>query len=197
MSLQRSHRLVAEAGKQLPAQLRTHLDGEVASQLGDVLRPLHQRRQVDYVETEPVQQVGAKFPGSGQGLQVRIGGSDHPHIHLQGLLATQALEFPVFYQPQQLLLQPQGHGAQLVQEQGATIRAFKAALANPGRASEGAGLVTEQLRFQQRIRQRGAVDLDERGFPARRQEVQALRRQLFTRASSSQDKYRTVDTGQP
>ena len=55
-----------------------------------------------------------------------------------------------------------GHVADLVEKQRAAVGQLEAARAVRDGAGEGALLVAEQLRLEQRLRQRGAVDLDER-----------------------------------
>src|ERR1051325_1088127 len=62
----------------------------------------------------------------------------------------------------ELRLQVRRHLANLVEEQRAALRHFEQTLFVERRAGERALLVAEQLRFDQILRDRGAVDLDER-----------------------------------
>ena len=67
--------------------------------------------------------------------------------------------------PEQLGLQLERQGADLVEEQGAAVRQLEQARLGGDRAGEGALLVAEQLALEQVGRDRGAVDLDERLAP--------------------------------
>lgn len=67
------------------------------------------------------------------------------------------------------------------------------ALALPGGAGEGSGLVTEQLGFQQRFTHGGAVNLEEILFPAPGEKVQARRHQFLAGAALADDQYRFIE----
>ena len=80
---------------------------------------------------------------------------------------------------QQLDLRARRHLADLVEKQRAALGLLEqAALARFG-AGECAALVAEQLAFQQIVRQRAAVDRNERKIAARAQVVERARGQLL------------------
>ena len=80
----------------------------------------------------------------------------------QRLVRAQRLNCSLLQHAQQLGLRRQRHLGHLVQQQRPAVRGAETAVAPADRAGEGATLVTEQLRFQQRVRKGGAVDGHER-----------------------------------
>ena len=90
---------------------------------------------MNHVKAQSVEQVLAKLPFAGKRFKVGVGGAHDPDIDLQGTLASEALEFAILHDSQQLFLQPQRHGGQFIEKQGAALSALKA----PGMAATGAG----------------------------------------------------------
>ena len=76
-----------------------------------------------------------------------------------------------------------GNRAELVEHERAAVRLLEAADVRARGARECAGLMAEQLRLEQRLREGGAVDLDQRLFPARRKVMQARGDELFAGAA--------------
>ena len=93
------------------------------------------------------------------------------------------MKLAVLDHAQDLFLHPQRDRAELVEHERAAVRLFEAADVGADRARERAGLVAEELRLEQRLGQRGAVDLDDRLLPARRQIMQARCDELLARAA--------------
>ena len=122
---------------------------------------LAQRRQIDAEHAQPVEQVGAETAGGHQVAQRSVAGADHPHIHLARLRGAHAPHFAALQHAQQARLKRRAGGGQFVQEQRAAVGRFEQAAALHGRAGEGAARVAEQLRFQQRIGEAGAVHREE------------------------------------
>src|SRR5690606_29108373 len=74
-------------------------------------------------------------------------------------------------------------------------RAFEVALLLAGGTGEGAALMSEQLVFQQRLTEGGAVDLEKVLLPAPRQVVQPGGYQLLAGAALSDNQHRLVERG--
>src|SRR5690349_21067335 len=93
--------------------------------------------------------------------QIAIGGREYPHIHLDRCRAAKSVDLLLLQGAHQLGLQTHIHLADLVKQQRAAICGFE--LADPSRhgTREGALLVAEQLRLQQIVRDRRAVQGDE------------------------------------
>src|SRR3546814_10753953 len=83
-------------------------------------------------------------------LEVLVGGGDHAHVDPDQLAPAHAEELVLGQHPQQPGLQRQRHVADFVEEQRAAVGLLEAADMAFGCAGERAGLVAEQLAFQQR-----------------------------------------------
>src|SRR4030095_11873610 len=68
---------------------------------------------------------------------------------------------PLLQRPEELRLQRRGELADLVEEAGSAGGGLEQPAAGRDRSGEGTALVPEQLRLEQRLRQRRAVDDDE------------------------------------
>jgi hypothetical protein len=88
---------------------------------------------------------------------------------------------------EQLHLDLFGDLADLVEEQRAAVGQLEPAGSRRHGAGEGPALVAEELAFDQTGRDRGAVDLDERGGAARRAEVQRAGDELLAGAALAGD----------
>ena len=77
---------------------------------------------------------------------------------LIGVRVADALELALLQHAQQLRLQRRAHRPDLVEEQRAPVRLLEPALAGADGAGERAAHVAEQLRLEQRLGNRAAVD---------------------------------------
>src|SRR5262249_30213457 len=100
---------------------------------------------------------------------------------------SQALVLAVLEDAQQLRLHGEAHLPDLVEEEDAAVRLVEATGARRERAGEGALLVSEELRFEERIRERRAVERDERAGGARRALVDEARDDLLAGAGLAGD----------
>ena len=135
---------------------------EVAGEQFDIAGALAQRRQFDAQHAQPVVQVGAETAGGHQVAQRSVAGADHAHVHAARLRGAHAPHFAALQHAQQALLKRRAGGGQLVQEERAAIGGFEESRAFPGGAGKGAARVSEELGFQQRVGEAGAVDAEER-----------------------------------
>src|SRR5690606_23138635 len=90
----------------------------------------------------------------------------------------------------QLRLQRERHVADLVEEQGAAVGDLDLAGRLAHGARERALLEAEQLRLEQRLRDRGAVDRNERLLRARAQVVDRAREELLAGAALAEQQRR-------
>ncbi len=116
----------------------------------------------------------------------------HPHVDLDRLLAADALELLLLQRAQQLHLHRRRHVADLVEEQRPAVGELEPPELLLDRTGERALLVAEQLALEQRLGQRGAVDLDERAVRAPAQAVDRARDQLLARAGLARDEHGRV-----
>ena len=108
-----------------------------------------------------------------------MGRRDDPHVDLHRVVAAERLDRPFLQHPQQLGLRRLRQLRDLVEKQRAAVRRLEPAVAAGGGVGERAALVTEQLGFDQGVRERGAVDRHERLRPALAPLVDRARDQLL------------------
>ena len=168
---------------------------EVRREQRDVLAPLAQRRHVQREHGQAVVEVGAEATALDLAGEVAVGGGDHPHVDVVRAVGADALDLAALQRAQQLGLQRQRQLADLVEEQRAPVGHLELARPVAQRAGEGARHVAEQLALGDRLRQRRAVDVDQRLFAPRRQGVHVLRDQLLADAGLAGDEHRQVGGG--
>ena len=121
--------------------------------------------------------------------------ADDPDIGAYGVVAADALQFPIFDDPKDLLLYPGRSIGQFVQEQAALVGQLKAPQSPPAGAGECACLMSKKLGLQQGFRQRRAIQLHKRAVPAPGEIMDACRDQFFARAALANHQDRPVQRG--
>src|SRR5208282_1159651 len=114
-------------------------------------------------------------------------GDDDPHIHGDGALAADALDFTFFEHTQQLGLHGERHVADFVEENSPVLGLFEFAEMAAGGAGERSFFVAEQFGFNQLRRNRRAVQRDERSAGPRTALMQRARHQFFSRAGLAEN----------
>ena len=120
---------------------------------------------MDLEHVEAVVEVLAKLPLLERGLEVAVGGGDDAHVGLQSAGTADALELALLEDAQELRLQERAHLGDLVEEERAAGGLLDATDLARDRAGERALLVAEQLRLEELLGQRGAVDRHQRLGP--------------------------------
>src|SRR6185295_974982 len=92
------------------------------------------------------------------GLEILVRGRDDANVDLDRLLRADALKRLLLQDAQNLGLRLQAHVADLVEEERAGVGQLEFSLAVLDRAGERSLLVAEELRFDELLRNRGAVD---------------------------------------
>ena len=100
-----------------------------------------------------------------------------------GAIGADLLQLAGFEEPQQQTLHPQRHLADFVEEDGAAVGHLELALLVAIGAGEAALDVAEELRFEQRFGQAGAVDGDHRARGARAALMDGVRHELLADAA--------------
>ena len=124
---------------------------------------------VEHVQT--IVEVGAELALRHRIVQVPVGGGDHAHVGVDRARAAQAHELALLQHAQELRLRGGRHLGDFVEKQHAARRQLNLSGLGLLRAGEGAALESEQLRFEQLLRQSGAIDRDERPAAPRRAAV--------------------------
>ena len=129
----------------LHGQLQGGAAEEVAGEGGDVFATVRHARDVDADHVEAVEQVLTEFTRMHQGFQVLVGGRDDAHIHLDRRMPAHTVELAVSQHAQQASLGIGRHVADLIEEQRAAVRLFKASATQVGCPGERAFFMAEQL----------------------------------------------------
>ncbi len=162
----------------------------------DVVAAGGQRRKRDLDHPQAVIKVLAKGAVSAEGLEVTMGGRQHPYFDAHRLATAQRLHHPVLQHPQQLGLGGGRHVADLVEEEGAAVGFTETAGAIAVGAGESALLDAEELRLDEAFGHGRAVDRHELAFGAPRQGVESPRRQLLAGAALAGQQHRGVGGGE-
>ncbi len=110
-------------------------------------------------------------------------------------VAADPLERPFLQEAEQLRLHRRPELRDLVEEQGPAVGEFDPSLLARESTGEGAFLVAEQLALEEGLRDRGAVDRDERGGTPRTEVVKGAGDQLFPRSRLPLKEDRRVGRG--
>ena len=154
---------------------------EVVREVEDVTLAMAERRQLQHHGREPMVQLAAEAAGPHRGCQVDAGGRDDPHVHRLVAGTAEPAYRPRFDRGQQLDLQGVGKLADLVEEQRAVMGRFDQSLLGGPGVGERSALETEELRLQEGVGNRCAVDIDERAGAASSAPVEQTGHQPFPR----------------
>ncbi len=124
-----------------------------------------------------------------------MGRRDEADIRLHGLVGAEGFVGPLLEHPQQAHLEGRGDVPDLVEEEGAALGCGDAALPVPLGVREGAGLVPEQLGFQEGVRQGAAVEGHHRPARPGAQLVDRPGHELLARAALALDQHGAVALG--
>ncbi len=177
-------------GRQRPAGLAVtacRLGQEVLGQPREVGQALPQRRQIDLDHAEAEAQIVAEGAFPDHGVEVAVRRGDDPHVHLDGLVRADPDDLARLQRAQQVGLGGEGHVADLVEEERASVRRLETPLAAVHGPGERPLLVAEQLALEHPLRERRAVERDEGAVPAGPRAVERLGDQFLARAALAAD----------
>src|SRR5262249_7915238 len=133
-------------------------------------------------------QILAEAPRLDGGFQILVRRGDDARVRPNGVAPTDPGELALLEHAEQLRLESERQLADLVEEERASRRRLELADAPLGRPGEGAALVAEELALEELVRDRGAVERDERPAPAG-MVVEGLRDQLLPGAGLALDEH--------
>ncbi|CRR38147.1 hypothetical protein PAERUG_E5_London_17_VIM_2_12_12_06578 [Pseudomonas aeruginosa] len=149
-----------------------HLAAVLAQQtLGqrqDVRRAFAQRPPGQREDRQAIVEVLAETPRRDFRREVAVGRGKHADIQVDRLARTDPLHLALLQYAQQLGLQAEGHFRYLVEKNGAAVGQLELAGLGGNGAGEGTFLVAEQGGLEHVVRDRRAVDRDERLAGTRR-----------------------------
>src|SRR3954468_4442962 len=159
---------------------------ESAEKRHDVLGTLPQRRDPEREDGEPVIQIFPEATFLGCLPQIAVRRGKDAHVDADRQRATEAGDFPLLEDAEELRLQIKRQFANLVEEERSFLRLLEAAGASRGRARVGALLRPEQLALEELRWNRGAVHRHEAALATRRQ-VERARHALLAGARLALD----------
>ena len=124
------------------------------------------------------------------GFEIAVGGRDHARADADALVGADRLDFALLQRAQQLGLQIDGQVANFVEEQRALAGGFEQTLLGVLRAGKRALDVAEQLRFDQRGHQRGAIHRRKGLVLARPGKMDRARHQFLARPALAENQHR-------
>src|ERR1700693_2042185 len=176
----------------LAAEARRGLQQEVAGERRDVLPPLAQRRHGDRHDREPEIEVLAERAPADLLGQVLVGGGENAGIRGGRPASADPRETPLLQGSKYFGLRLRRHVADFVQEKGPSVRFLEFAPPVLGRARERPAHVAEELRLDQLLRDRRAIDLDQRKIGPRREPVNRTGHELLPGAVLAGDQHAGV-----
>src|SRR6516165_365233 len=135
-------------------------------QRDNVFPAFAKRRKANLNDIEPVIQIETKLALLDRVGELSVRGGHHADVHLNIAYATQPPEGLLFQNPKQLGLQHDRHLADLVQENRPAGSDLQDSRLLRARVGKGALFIAEQLAFEQRLGNGGAVERHKRSFAA-------------------------------
>src|SRR5262245_62291736 len=111
---------------------------------------------------QPIVQILPERAALNRSAEVTIGSGDDADIGLERVCAAQPLELALLKHAQELRLNGEAHLADFVEKQHASCGLLELSRLGLHRTRERAAFEAEQLGLEQRLRQCGAVNRDER-----------------------------------
>src|SRR5262249_8473811 len=142
--------------QRLLVQIAAEALDEMPCEHRDVVRTVAKRRDRDREHRQTEIEILAVMPGRDRRLQGPVRGGDDAHVDLDGRRAADALEPLLLERAKNFRLQRERQIPDLVEEQRASMRQLELARLARRRARERTLLVPEELRFEQRLRNRRA-----------------------------------------
>ena len=113
-------------------------------------------------DVEPVKQILAELPRRHGGFERLVCGGDDAHVHLNRLVAADALERAALQYAQDFRLRRGRHVADFIEENRALVALLEFADALHGGAGERAAFMAEEFALEQLFGNRGAIDRQKR-----------------------------------
>src|SRR5678815_2922520 len=176
--------------------LAVFLTQEVPCDDVDVLDAVAKGWQEDREDVEPIIQVLTELAARDDLLENRARRRDDPALDRNLLKAAEPPDLTRLQRAEQLGLEERRQVMYFVKEERAGTGQLEQSLLARMRAGEGAALVTEQLRLEERVRNRRAVDCDKGVVGGGTRVMNASREELFSRAGfADQQNCRAACTG--
>src|SRR5215468_7039809 len=163
--------------------LFVELGNEVLGQQWDVFFAITQRRQMYGEYGQTVVEIFAQTSFLNCHSRVLVRGCNNAHVEFEFLLAAEPAHLSVFEDTQELRLKLQRHFTDFIEEKSAAAGEFKTSWTRADSSGERAFLVAEDFAFDERFRNGGGIDGDERSIGAFAQTMDGSRCQFLARAA--------------
>src|SRR5260221_4487785 len=140
IGLKQFERLLVDTLYVLGSFSRVAID-KVLHQQGNVGSSLSKRRYLNREVVQPIKQIMTEGPSADGGLQVAVGGCDHPHVSADSTIAADTLKLMLLQNTKQCNLSLGWKLSDFVEEDCASICQLKPTQALLGRAGKGALLM--------------------------------------------------------
>ena len=191
IGLEQVERLLADASNSLASLLRISFD-EILHEQSNITTPIAKRRDLNRNDIEPVEQVGAEDPVPDGGGEVSVRRRQHSDIDDDRLVSPHTFELPLLKHSQQGDLRFLGQLSDFIQKDGPAVGRLEPTEASLERSGERALFMPEQFRRNQRLRNRGAIDANERTTRPPGAIMDRTGDELFTRSGLTLDQNRRV-----
>src|SRR5207248_7656669 len=159
---QDSHRVVFDVMLARAFDLFLGFANEMMNQARNIRCSMSKRGSINCQHSNSIKEVLAKTAGIHFLPKVAIGRRDDSHINGHFRATTDWPKRAFLKHTQQFYLTRRGHLADFVKKNSSHMRGLEKAFPFLVRAREGAALVTEEFRFEQRLSKGTAVNRDER-----------------------------------
>jgi hypothetical protein len=172
------------------AVVRARAVEEVVGEEDDVVTALPEWRKRERHDRQPVIEVLAKTTLADRCAEVLVGGGDDPHVGGLAPRGPQATHRLVLEHLQELRLHRRRQQRNLVQKNRSVMGRLEQSKLRLHRSGERAALEAEELRLEQSVGNRRAVDVDERGIGTGAAAVDTPRQQPLARTRLALDEER-------
>src|SRR6266545_3417156 len=189
------HRRAADLGRRY-AMLGRNLRHELVHQWSDVRSPIAKRRHLQADSLNSIVEVGSKSSGSDLLIERAQRRADEARVDVDLRGTPDAHEFAILQKAQELGLESHRHISDLVQEERSPLRRLDLAASTSAGPGEDPFFVAEEIAFEERLRNRRAVDGDERSGATMREVVDPAREDLLTTAAFADQRHPHLLRGQ-
>src|SRR5581483_3018813 len=151
-----------------------------------------QRRHAKRKDIESVIEIFSKSTRRHLFLEVAVGRRDDSHISPSRSVVANTFVTLLLKHAQQLALDLQGNLSDFIQENGSALRGFEPSRPVFDRAGERAAHVAEELAFKKLVRNRRAIDADQRVVLAGAATMNLMGDQFFSGPGLSEDQRQSL-----
>src|SRR6185437_15525432 len=155
---------------------------EMGYQAREIFPVRLQRRSADKKYGEPVVEIGAEAAFRSKLRQRTMRRRHDPYIHLHWIVFSHSLQLSNLHKPQQLGLQRQRHFSNFIQKERSALRGFNSPHASLYRPGKSPARMSEEFGFEQRFRNRRAVQRNKRPRRTRAKPMNGPRHQFLSGA---------------